>query len=410
MLKAYKYRIYPNKEQREVLEKTFGCVRFYWNKALEIKLSVFKENAGKPKEERKPIPQVLPASLKEEYPFLKEVDSLALANAQLNLEKAFREFLKRKRGIPKFKRKKSRQSYTTNNVNNSIRVDFQKGTIRIPKIGEIKAKLHRTFSGIIKSATIEKTTTGKYYVSILVDLVEEQQFLPITEKICAIDLGLKDFAVIVYSEGNVEKVSNPKYLVKSEKRLKRLQRQLSRKQEGSKNREKARLKVAKLYEKVKNQREDFLHKLSKRIVSENQAIILEDINVKGLLSDGNLSKYIVDSSWSKFIRYLTYKALWYGRQIIQAHTFYPSSKLCSFCGYKKEDLQLSDRAWTCPFCGTKHDRDVNAGLNLLRYGLAYLKGSRAGTARTYACGDCSGGGMAMPVYEPSVVEAGSSVL
>jgi len=385
MLKAYRYRIYPSKKQKEFLEKTFGCVRFYWNKALEIKLNVFRENTGKPKEERKPIPQVLPASLKKDYPFLKEVDSLALANAQLNLEKAFKEFLKGKRGMPKFKRKKAKQSYTTNNVNNSIRVDFEKGTIRLPKVGEIKAKLHRTFSGIIKSATIEKTATGKYFVSILVEEQPQENIQP-AEKICAIDLGLKDFVVIVDSDGNVKKIPHPKWITKTEKRIKREQRRLARKQKGSKNREKQRTKLAKLHEKLRNQREDFLHKLSKAIISENQAVVVEGLNVKGLLSNGNLSKHIADSSWSKFLRYLYYKAQFYGRQVIEADTFFPSSKLCSVCGYKKENLKLSEREWICPVCGTKHDRDVNAGLNLLKYGFTHLTGGRAGTVRTYACG------------------------
>lgn len=393
---AYKYRIYPSEKQKELFEKIFGCVRFYWNKALEIKLKVFEENKGKPKEERKHIPQVLPSKLKKEYTFLKEIDSLALANAQLNLEKAFDRFFKGKAEKLRFTRKKSRQSYTTNNVNNSIKIDFEKSTIRLPKIGEIKAKLHRLFSGKIKSATIEKTTTGRYYVSVLVE--EEIDSLPETDRIAAIDLGLKDFAIIVDSNGNTEKIENRKYLNKTLKKLTRQQRKLSIKKKGSKNYGKQSLKVARLHEKVKNQREDFLHKLSKRIVSENQAIILEDLNVKGLLSNGNLSRHIADSSWSKFVQYLTYKANWYGREIIFADRFYPSSKLCHVCGYKKKDLTLSDRYWVCPECGTYHDRDINAGKNLLNYGLTCLKGGRTGTVRTYACGGTN-----------SLYEAGSSI-
>jgi len=395
--RSYKYRIYPSKEQSEILEKTFGCVRFYWNKALELKLKVFEENKGKSKEERKPIPRILPSELKNDYPFLKEVDSLALANAQLNLEKAFDRFFKGKAKRPKFKRKKSRQSYTTNNVNNSIRVDFRKGTVRIPKVGEIKAKLHRQFSGKIKSATIEKTTTGKYYISILVE--EEINKIPQTDKITAIDLGLKDFAIMVDNQGNIEKIGNPKYLNKALKRLVKEQRKLSRKKKGSKNYEKQRLKVARIHEKVRNQREDFLHKLSKRIVSENQAIILEDLNIKGLLSNGNLSRHIADTSWNRFIQYLLYKAQWYGRDVIFVDRFYPSSKLCSVCGYKKDDLTLSDRYWKCPVCSTEHDRDINAAKNLLIYGLTCLKGGRVGTTRTYACGGAD-----------SSDEAGSSML
>ena len=363
MLRAYKYRMYPNKKQKELLEKTFGCVRFYWNRALEIKLKAL--------ENKEKIPQVLPAQLKKEYEFLKEVDSLALANAQLQLEKAIKDWLSKKTKKPKFKRKKDKQSYTTNNVNGSIRVDFEKGLIRLPKLGWVKTELHRTFEGTIKSATVRKTRTGKYFVSILVE--EEIRPLPETDRICAIDLGLKHFATVCYSDGTVEKVENPKYLVKTERRLTREQRKLSRKQKGSKNFEKQRRKLAKLYEKVKNQREDFLHKLSKRIVSENQAIILEDLNVEGLLSNGKLSKHIQDTSWSKFLQYLSYKTQWYGREVLFADRFYPSSKICHVCGYRNQNLRLSDREWLCPVCGTKHDRDINAGKNLLLYGLTRLK-------------------------------------
>lgn len=389
MLRAYKYRIYPNKKQKELLEKTFGCVRFYWNKALEIKLKAL--------ENKEKIPQVLPAQLKKEYEFLKEVDSLALANAQLQLEKAIKDWLSKKTKKPKFKRKKDKQSYTTNNVKGSIRVDFEKGLIRLPKLGLVKTELHRTFEGTIKSATVRKTRTGKYFVSILVE--EEIRPLPETDRVCAIDLGLKHFATVCYSDGTVEKVANPKYLVKTERRLTREQRKLSRKQKGSKNFEKQRQKLAKLYEKVKNQREDFLHKLSKRIVSENQAIILEDLNIKGLLSNGNLSRHIADTSWNRFIQYLLYKAQWYGRDVIFVDRFYPSSKTCHVCGYRNQNLRLSDREWLCPVCGTKHDRDINAGKNLLLYGLTRLKGGRVGTTRTYACGGAG-----------SSDEAGSSML
>lgn len=227
-------------------------------------------------------------------------------------------------------------------------------------------------------------SAGKYYVSILVD--EDVKPLPETNKICAIDLGLKDFAIVCYSDGTVEKIENPRYLNKTLKRLAKEQRKLSRKNKGSKNREKQRLKVAKVHEKVGNHREDFLHKVSKRIVSENQTIILEDLKVRGLLSNGNLSRHIADTSWTKFVQYLTYKSNWYGKQIIFADRFYPSSKLCNVCGYKKEDLALSDRYWTCPVCETNHDRDVNASKNLLNYGFTHLTGGRAGTVQTYACG------------------------
>ncbi|WP_340694721.1 RNA-guided endonuclease TnpB family protein [Hydrogenobacter thermophilus] len=238
------------------------------------------------------------------------------------------------------------------------------------------------------------TPAGSFYLTVRV--CKEIQKLKPVDRICAIDVGLKHFATICYSDGYSEKVENPRYLVKTEKRVAREQRKLSRKQKGSKNYEKQRLKVAKLHEKVKNQREDFLHKLSRRIVSENQAIVLEDLNVKGLLS-GDLSRHIQDSSWRKFLEYLSYKAFWHGRELIFADRFYPSSKTCHVCGYKNQELKLSDREWVCPVCGTRHDRDINAGKNLLLYGVAHLTSGRAGTARSYACGGAK-----------SSVEAGSS--
>lgn len=340
-----------------MIEKTFGCVRFYWNMALELK--------PKALENKEKIPQVLPAHLKKDYPFLKEVDSLALANAQLQLEKAIKNWLKDK-------------------------------THKKPKLGWVKAKLHREFSGLIKSATVRKTKTGKYFVSVLVE--EEIKPKERVHKVCAIDLGLKDYVVIVDSNGNVEKVENPKYIKRVEKKIVKEQRKLSRKKEGYKNYEKQRIKLAKLYERLVNQREDFLHKLSKRIIDENQVVILEDLNVRGLLSNSNLAKHISDSSWSKFVQYLSYKAQWYGRELMFVDRFFPSSKICSFCGYKNDALTLKDREWTCPICQTKHDRDVNASKNLLNYGLTRLKGGRDGTARTYACGGAS-----------SSDEAGSSI-
>ncbi len=401
MLKAYKYCIYPNKAQRLLLAKTFGCIRFYWNKTLEIKLKAL--------ENKEKIPQVLPAALKKEHDFLKEIDSLALANAQLQLERAVSDWFRKKAGKPKFKRKRDKQSYTTSNVNGNIAVDFEKGHVKLPKVGYVKTELHRTFTGTIKSATIRRTKSGIYFVSVLVE--GEPKRVGKSERICAIDLGVKDFATICYSDGNIEKIENPKYLSKAEKRLAREQRRLSKKQKGSKNSERQRHRVAKCHEKIANKREDFLHKLSKRIVDDNQVIILEDLNVKGLLKNQNLSKSISDVSWSTFVRYLQYKALWYDKQVMFADRFYASSKLCNVCGYKNDFLTLKDRHWACPVCGTEHDRDVNASVNLLNYGLVHLKDSRAGTARTYACGDSSDSGMAaMSVYESSIDEAGSSML
>jgi len=363
MLKAYKYRIYPNKRQEEFFIKTFGCTRFIWNKMLDEKLCAY--------EKREKIPQVTPAKYKKEFPFLKEVDSLALANVQIQLEKAFRNHFKNPKhfGLPKFKKKKDKQSYTTNNVNNSIKVDFEKDLLYLPKIRDgIKIKLHRTFEGKIKSATVSKTKDGKYYVSILVETEKPRnKIVEPKSKACGIDLGLEYFAIITNDFGTY-KIEHPKYLKRVEKRLKKLQKDLSRKQKGSKNYIKNRIKLAKLHAYISNTRNDFLHKLSKAIIDENQVVVVEDLNIKGLLGS-NLAKSISDSSWSKFLSYLRYKAELYGRTFIQVDRFFPSSKLCHYCGYKKEGLTLHERAWICPICGTYHDRDVNASINLYKVGL-----------------------------------------
>ncbi|WP_297889525.1 RNA-guided endonuclease TnpB family protein [Sulfurihydrogenibium sp.] len=405
MLKAYRYRIYPNKKQKEFFAKTFGSCRFVWNKMLEEKLKAL--------ENKEKIPRITPAKYKEEYQFLKEIDSLALANVQLNLEKAFKNWLKNPKhfGKPKFKKKKDKQSYTTNNQGNTIKVDFQNNLLYLPKIKQgIKIKLHRKFEGKIKSATISKTTSGNYYVSILVETQNnDNKPKEPQNKVCGIDLGVKTFATITNDKGSY-KVEHPKYLLKAEKRLKRLQKQLSRKQKGSKNWEKLRKLLARQHEYVANARKDFLHKLSKAIIDENQVVVVEDLSVKGLIKSF-LSKHVSDSGWGMFLSYLEYKARWYGRTILTVDRFYPSSKRCSHCGYIYSDMDLSVREWTCPICKTYHDRDENASKNLYRYGLDYLRKSREGTARIQACGECSDSGMVItPVYESSFNEAGSSYL
>ena len=354
MLKAYKYRIYPNAEQMQFFAKCFGCVRFVYNRMLSDRIEHYNLT-GKSLNNT-------PAQYKSEFTWLKEVDSLALANAQMNLNTAYRNFFRDKsNGFPKFKSKKNNNfSYTTNNQKGTVYVE--NGYIKLPKLkSPVKIRQHRSFEGVIKSCTISKAPSGKYHISILVET--EIQKLPASDMRVGIDVGIKDFAVL----SNGESYKNPKHLRKSEKRLAKLQRDLSRKQIGSSNRNKARIKVAKLHEKIANQRMDFLHKKSTEIIRKNQAIVIEDLKVKNLMKNHNLAKSIAEVSWSRFREMLDYKSRWYGRELIIAPPDYPSSQLCSDCGNRSSQTKdLACRIYVCPECGLEIDRDYNASLNLLK--------------------------------------------
>jgi putative transposase len=299
--------------------------------------------------------------LKKENIWMKEVNSQSLLASLKNLDNAYTRFFREKKGFPKFKSKYNpKQSFQ---CPQHCTVDFEKGLLNIPKVKNIKTVFHRQFEGDIKTVTISKVPSGKYYVSIL---VEDGKSLPIKPKLdrndaIGIDMGLKDF--VVTSDG--DKIANPKYLRKSEERLARRQRKLSKKKKGSNNRNKQRKKVAKLHEKIANQRKDFLHKVSHQIVHKNHGTIcVEDLCVKGMVKNHKLAKSISDAGWGMLYTFLKYKSEWYGKNFLDIGQFEPSSKMCSVCGNIKSDLTLSDREWICSKCETKHDRDINASINI----------------------------------------------
>ena len=357
--RGFKYRIYPNTKQKEFFAKCFGCVRFFYNKSLTDMINFYLET-GKSK-------NITPASYKKDYSFLKDVDAQALCNAQLIRNTAFKNFFLHNKGFPKYKSKRYEQSYTTSMVNENIKIFDDCRHFQVPKCRRIRIKMHRRFNGVIKSATISKTSDEKYYVSFLV----ETEVVPVKEsnKTIGLDLGIKH--LVVDSEG--KKYTNRKYLTKSQLKLAREQRKLAKTEIGSNNHSKQRIKVARVFRHIKNQRNDYLHKLSKKIIDENQIICLEDLKIQNLAKNRKLTRNIMDASWYKFVSYLVYKADWYGRTIVKIPSKYPSSQLCSACGEKISIIKdLGVRKWTCCKCGAVHDRDINAAKNILSKGIEML--------------------------------------
>ncbi len=361
MNKGVIFRAYPDKAQQELINKTLGCSRLVYNKGLAFRNEQYAK--GEKTGYNQTSAMLTSMKKEEKYSFLKEADSIALQQALRDLDKAFVRFFEKKANHPVFKSKHHYQlSYRTLNQQNSIRIEGNR--IRLPKLGYLKIRQSEEV-GHINNVTVRRTATGKYFVVLNVDFEPEK--LKPNSNFTGIDVGIKSF----YTDSNKNVVKNPKYLEKSQEKLKREQRKLSRKKKDSKNKQKQRLKVALVHEKIANQRNDFIHKCTTKLVSENQVIAVEDLNIKGMLKNHKLARSISSVSWSKFYDTLEYKAEWYGREVIRVPTMYPSSQTCSKCGYKNPLVKnLSVREWECPCCHAKHDRDLNASVNILNKGLS----------------------------------------
>ncbi|MBW4680489.1 MAG: transposase [Microcoleus vaginatus WJT46-NPBG5] len=369
MRNVAKVRIYPTSEQQIALSKAFGCARWWWNYALSLNNETYKAT-GKGLSRQGYNDQLPP--LKKQFPWLAQCYSQVLQSVSLNLSQAFINFFEGRSKYPNFKSKHGKQS-----IQYPQHVRLHDGVIKLPKIGEVKVKLHRVFDGQLKTVTVSLSKTGKYYASLLFDDGTDEPEITSQGKAVGIDLGLTHFAIT--SDGS--KFDNPKHLKKHERNLKRKQRKLSRKQKGSKRRAKARRLVARVHERIANTRKDFHHKLSRKLVNENQVIIVETLAVKNMVKNHNLAKAISDCGWSEFTRQLEYKAQKNGKTYLEINRFFPSSKTCHVCLHQVDSLSLEIRSWTCSNCKTHHDRDVNAAINIRDEGLRVLALGTSATAQ-----------------------------
>jgi putative transposase len=366
MEKAYKFRLYPNAEQEILIQKTFGCCRFVFNRYLAKRIELYQKDKSKLNYSECSADMTL---LKKELAWLKEIDSIALQSSLKDLDIAYQNFFRRvkngdKPGFPKFKSKRdSKKSYKSKYSNNNIKI-LEKH-IKLPKLGLVDCRISKQIEGRILSATVSQNPSGKYFVSVCCTDVEIEPYAKTSENI-GLDMGLHDLTVS--SDG--EHFENHKYLRKSEKKLAKLQKQLSRKQKGSNNRNKARIKVARLHEKITNQRNDTLHKLTTDLVKKYDNIAVEDLQIRNMVKNRRLAKAISDASWGEFVRQLSYKCKWYGKTLDKTDRFFASSQICSICGHKNADVKsLAVREWVCPECGVLHNRDENAAKNILNESL-----------------------------------------
>jgi putative transposase len=364
MLRATKIKLSPTTEQQEKLAHQFGCARWVWNYMLNLKSTAYKER--KENLSGYTLKSLLP-KLKEENPWLKDADSQAIQEVVLNLDKAYKNFFAKRTRYPRFKKKYGKQSYA---YPQRVKINQEDSSIYLPKIGWVKCVLHRKLEGKIKTVTISKTHTGKYFASILIDDGKEQtKPLKHFTEVTGVDVGLTHLV----STDKGEIVENPRFLKAAYRNIRTKQKKLSRTKKGSHNRTKTRLLVAKAHERLANARNDFQHKLSKRLADENQAVIVETLNIKGMLKHKKLSKHISDAGWYGLLTKLDYKLQDVGGRLVKIDRWFPSSKTCSCCGEVQKSMGLDVRIWTCPSCSEQHHRDINAAKNIRKQGIIALK-------------------------------------
>lgn len=388
ILKTYKFRLYPNSTQEVLLNKTFGCTRFVYNRMLAERQDVYA-NLKDDKEKLYSHKYTTEKEYKKEFEWLKEVDSVALQQSRVDLDMAYKNFFKsvsgkrrgKRIGFPKFKSKKiNRHTYRTINVNNNIDIVFENKRLKLPKLKWVKYSDDRIFNGIIKNVTVEKTPTGKYFACILVEEYINTKIHQVNSNSRPVGLDYNSKNLFTDNQGEIG--NYPKFYRKYEKKLAKEQRTLSRREKGSNRRNKQRIKVTRVHEKISNSRRDFQQKLSTQIVRDYDVIGIETLNMQAMSQCLNLAKSTLDNAWGSFVGMLEYKCDWYGKHLVFADKWYASTKTCSNCGYKNTELTLSDREWDCPICKAHHHRDVNAGINLMN-----LAVNTVGTTGINAHGD-----------------------